>query len=47
MNHLKENNTTYWKHWLFAMKLSIALFIHAWIPNILKNYVSNKICNKK
>jgi hypothetical protein len=29
------------------MKLSLALFIHAWVPNILKNYASDKICNKK
>jgi len=22
MKHLKENNISYWKHWLFAMKLT-------------------------
>ena len=41
--HLKETNTKYWKHWLRAMKLSGALFIHAFIPDILTNYASKEL----
>ena len=37
--HLKENNIGYWKHWWRAMKCSYALWIHAWFPNVLKDYV--------
>ena len=44
--HLKQNNTSYWKHWLRAMKLSIALFIHAFIPNILTDYASKELNSK-
>lgn len=47
MKHLKDNNITYWGHWWFAMKLSIALFIHAWFPNLFTNYASDKICSKQ
>ena len=43
MKHLKENNISYWKHWLFAMKLSLVLFIHAWYPDVFETYVSDKI----
>ena len=41
--HLKENNTNYWKHWLRAMKLSGALFIHAFVPDILTDYASKEL----
>ena len=47
MGHLKDNNVTYWYHWRFAMKVSLALFIHAWFPNVLEDYASNKLCGKK
>jgi len=43
MGHLKDNNTSYGKHWIRAMSMSIALFIHAWIPNLLEHYASDKI----
>ena len=43
ITHLKENNTGYWKHWLRAMKLSGALFIHAWLPDVLKDYASKEL----
>lgn len=46
MKHLKENGVTYWEHWRFSMKLSIALFIHSWFPNILTTYASNKLKEK-
>ena len=44
--HLEENNTNYWKHWLRAIKLSSALFIHAFIPNILTDYASKELNSK-
>ena len=47
MGHLKDNETTYWKHWFFAMKVSIALFIHGWFPNILTDYASKKMEESK
>jgi hypothetical protein len=47
MGHLKENNITYWKHWAFAMKLSLALFIHGWFPNILTDYASKEMEKSK
>lgn len=47
MKHLKENNMGYWQHWYIAMSSSIALFVHAWFPNLLKYYASNKICPKR
>jgi hypothetical protein len=47
MNHLKENGTTYWKHWRHAMSMSLALFIHAWFPNILTDYASKKMEESK
>ena len=33
----------YWVHWLEAMKMSLALFIHAWLPNLYETYVSDKL----
>ena len=36
----------YWEHWYHAMTMSIALFIHAWLPFLFEYYASNKI-NKK
>ena len=43
MNHLEENNVSYSHHWKRAMKMSIALFIHALIPNILEHYASDQL----
>ena len=37
----------YWQHWRLAMLSSLALFIHAWFPDILKNYASERICPKQ
>ena len=47
MGHLKENGVGYWEHWRFAMKISLALFIHAWFPNILTDYASKKMEESK
>jgi len=43
IKHLKENNTTYKAHWWRAMSMSIALFIHAWIPSMFPTYASDKM----
>ena len=45
MKHLREKKMSYWKHWRLAMSCSMALFIHAWYPNILEDYVSKKLQN--
>lgn len=34
---------SYPRHWWRAMSMSIALFIHAWVPDILPDYASNKM----
>jgi hypothetical protein len=43
IKHLKENNTTYKAHWWRAMSMSVALFIHAWIPSLFPTYASDKM----
>ena len=43
IKHIKENNTTYKAHWLRAMSMSVALFIHAWIPSLFPTYASDKM----
>jgi hypothetical protein len=45
-NHLEKENTSYSRHWIRAMSCSIALFVHAWIPCLFKDYTSNKLKNK-
>ena len=44
--HIEEKNTTYFKHWKVGMKLALASFIHGWFPNLLKDYVSSRVCKK-
>ena len=44
-NHLKDNNLGYWEHWWRAMKLSGALFIHAFLPDVLTDYASEELNN--
>lgn len=41
--HLKENNMTYKEHWWRAMSMSVALFLHAWVPPLFPTYASDKI----
>ena len=41
--HLKEQNVGYWKHWFRAIKCSLALFIQAFIPSLLKDYTSKEL----
>ena len=43
VKHLKENDMGYWKHWYRAMKISLALFIHAWLPDMLSDYASKEL----
>ena len=43
IKHLQENNTTYQAHWWRAMSMSLALFIHAWIPSLFPTYASEKM----
>lgn len=43
MKHLDNNEMNYWKHWKRAMLMSMALFIHAWCPNVLESYASEKM----
>ena len=47
MEHLRDSGMSYWEHWAFAMRLSLALFIHAFIPSVLQTYVSDRICRDK
>ncbi|MBT3592058.1 MAG: hypothetical protein HOL90_04430 [Candidatus Nitrosopelagicus sp.] len=41
--HLQKHNVSYFAHWKRAMQMSIALFIHAWIPDVLETYASEKM----
>lgn len=43
MKHLDDNHMSYFEHWYRAMSMSIALFIHAFIPDILPDYASEKM----
>jgi hypothetical protein len=43
IKHLKENNITYKAHWWRAMSMSVALFIHAWVPSLFPTYASDKM----
>jgi hypothetical protein len=50
LNHLKEQNETYFEHLVNAQKIaflllfmSIGCFIHSFIPNVLTNIVSSRL----
>ena len=43
MKHLNEANMTYTEHFKRAMSMSLALFFHAFIPNMFPTYASDKI----
>jgi hypothetical protein len=43
MKHLKDNKVSYAHHWVRAMKMSVALFIHAWMPDLLEYYASDQL----
>jgi len=46
IKHLRENNMTYKDHWWRAMSMSVALFIHAWVPSLFPTYASDKMNHK-
>ena len=43
--HLQDNNMGYLEHWWRAMKISGALFIHAFLPDVLSDYASKELNN--
>lgn len=43
IKHIRDNNTTYYNHFIRAMSMSLALFVHAWLPSILTTYASDKM----
>ena len=43
VKHLKDNKMSYFQHWYRSMTMSIALFIHAWLPSVLETYASDKM----
>jgi len=43
MKHLKESNMSYTQHFVRAMSMSIALFVHAFVPNLFATYASDKM----
>ena len=47
MEHLRDSGMSYLRHLAFALSLSLALFIHAFIPSVLKTYISDRICKNK
>jgi len=44
--HLKDNNTTYIKHWWRAVSCGVSLIIHAFYPDVLQDYASKKLQKK-
>ena len=46
IQHLKENNMTYFQHLCFALKIAGALAIHAVLPWFFKTYASDHLCNR-
>ena len=47
VKHLKETNQGYWKHWCRAVKISAALLVHAFLPDVLTDYASKELCDDK
>jgi len=43
--HLKEQNVGYFTHLWRALKISGALLIHAFLPDVLSDYASKEICD--
>ena len=43
IKHLDENGMGYFEHWWRSMKLSGALFIHAFLPDVLSDYASKEL----
>ena len=47
VKHLRETDQGYWKHWWRAVKISAALLIHAFLPDVLTDYASKELCDDK
>jgi len=45
IKHLKKQNVGYFEHWVRAIKISGALLIHAFLPDVLSDYASKEICD--
>lgn len=43
IKHLEENGMGYFEHWWRAIKLSGALFVHAFLPDVLSDYASKEL----
>ena len=44
VSHLEEQQMGYWEHWWGAIRISMALLVHAFLPDILKDYASKELC---
>ena len=42
--HLRETDSGYWEHWWRAIRISGALIVHAFLPDVLSDYASNELC---
>ena len=45
IKHLKAQNVGYFTHLCRALKISGALLIHAFLPDVLSDYASKEICD--
>lgn len=45
--HLSSSNLSYIDHWQGAFKMSMALLIHAFFPNKLDHYVSDRLIHQR
>jgi|TARA_R110001583_G_scaffold15025_2_gene62315 hypothetical protein len=43
--HLTEQNVGYFEHCWRAIRISGALLIHAFLPDVLTDYASKEICD--
>ena len=43
--HLKEQEMGYFEHMWKAIKISGAMLIHAFLPDVLSDYASKEICD--
>tara|TARA_B100000519_G_C14112874_1_gene376643 strand:+ start:538 stop:720 length:183 start_codon:yes stop_codon:yes gene_type:complete len=42
--HLEDKQISYFKHLFMAIRIALALLIHAFLPNVLTNYASQELC---
>jgi len=45
IKHLKKQNVGYFTHLWGSLKISGALLIHAFLPDVLSDYASKEICD--